>query len=81
MSYRSPDWQLQAACAGLGVGAEAFFPDKGGSSTAAKKVCAACDVRTECLSYALAEGLRYGIFGGLSAHQRRRLGRQHDIAA
>jgi WhiB family redox-sensing transcriptional regulator len=81
VTYRSPDWQLQAACAGPGVGAEAFFPDKGGSSAAAKKVCAACEVRAKCLEYAVTEGIRWGIWGGVSAHQRRRLGRQHDIAA
>jgi WhiB family redox-sensing transcriptional regulator len=55
---------------------EAFFPDMGGSSREAKQVCAACDVRAECLEYALTNDIRQGIWGGLSAHQRRRLEQQ-----
>jgi WhiB family redox-sensing transcriptional regulator len=55
---------------------ESFFPDMGGSSREAKQVCAACDVRAECLSYALTNDIRQGIWGGLSAHQRRRLEQQ-----
>lgn len=64
-------WQGDALCAQTDP--EAFFPEKGGSTREAKSVCAACDVRTECLEYALANDERFGIWGGLSERERRRL--------
>lgn len=52
---------------------EAFFPEKGGSVREGKKVCIGCDVRGECLEYALANDERFGIWGGLSERERRKL--------
>lgn len=66
-------WQQMALCAQTDP--EAFFPEKGGSSREAKAVCATCDVRAECLEYALANDERFGIWGGLSERERRRLRR------
>ena len=51
---------------------EAFFPDKGGSTRDAKKVCGACAVRSACLEYALDHEERFGIWGGLSERERRK---------
>ena len=64
-------WQEQALCAETDP--EAFFPEKGGSTREAKKVCLTCEVRSECLDYALAKDERFGIWGGLSERERRRL--------
>jgi WhiB family redox-sensing transcriptional regulator len=64
-------WQERALCAQTDP--EAFFPEKGGSTREAKKVCTRCDVRTECLEYALAHDERFGIWGGLSERERRKL--------
>jgi WhiB family redox-sensing transcriptional regulator len=64
-------WQERALCAQTDP--EAFFPEKGGSTREAKKVCVSCDVRAECLEYALAHDERFGIWGGLSERERRRL--------
>nr|BFF06830.1 hypothetical protein GCM10023233_17990 [Brevibacterium otitidis] len=64
-------WQDQALCAQTDP--EAFFPEKGGSTREAKKVCASCEVRFECLEYALQNDERFGIWGGLSERERRRL--------
>lgn len=55
---------------------EVFFPDKGGSTRDAKKVCGACMVRSACLAYALENEERFGIWGGLSERERRRLKRK-----
>jgi WhiB family redox-sensing transcriptional regulator len=42
----------------------------------AKRVCLSCEVRQECLEYALAHDERFGIWGGLSERERRRLKRR-----
>jgi WhiB family transcriptional regulator, redox-sensing transcriptional regulator len=68
-----PSWQERALCAQTDP--EAFFPEKGGSTRDAKKVCLSCEVRAECLEYALANDERFGIWGGLSERERRRLKR------
>lgn len=67
-------WQERALCSQTDP--EAFFPEKGGSTREAKKVCAGCEVRSECLDYALENDERFGIWGGLSERERRRLKKQ-----
>lgn len=64
-------WMARALCAETDP--EEFFPEKGGSTRAAKTVCGRCIVRAECLIYALDNGERYGIWGGLSERDRRAL--------
>lgn len=68
------DWQDQAAC--LSADPDLFFPERGSPGDSAKRVCVTCDVRLECLEYALANGERYGIWGGLTERERTRLRRQ-----
>jgi WhiB family redox-sensing transcriptional regulator len=63
-------WACDALCAQIDT--EMFFPDKGGSTREAKRVCPRCDVREECLQFALDNDIRYGIFGGLSVRERLR---------
>ena len=67
-------WQERALCAQTDP--EAFFPEKGGSTREAKRVCLTCDVRGECLEYALQHDERFGIWGGLSERERRKLKKQ-----
>jgi WhiB family redox-sensing transcriptional regulator len=67
-------WQEDALCAQTDP--EAFFPEKGGSTRDAKRICAQCTVRAECLEYALKNDERFGIWGGLSERERRRLRRR-----
>lgn len=64
-------WQDKALCAQTDP--NAFFPEKGESTKSAKSVCGSCPVRDECLEYALANNMRFGIWGGLSEKQRRDL--------
>jgi WhiB family redox-sensing transcriptional regulator len=66
-------WQERALCAQTDP--EAFFPEKGGSTREAKRICLGCDVKDSCLEYALANDERFGIWGGLSERERRRLKR------
>ena len=67
-------WQEQALCAETDP--EAFFPEKGGSTREAKKICTGCEVKAQCLEYALSNDERFGIWGGLSERERRRLRRR-----
>ncbi len=71
---RDLTWQDAALCSQ--VDGEIFFPEKGGSTRAAKRVCAACTVRSECLEFALETDQPHGIWGGMSERERRRLRRQ-----
>jgi WhiB family redox-sensing transcriptional regulator len=77
-SAPSANWQDEANC--LGVDPDLFFPERGASTREAKEVCRGCVVRGECLEYALVNGEKFGIWGGLSERERRRLRRQRAQA-
>ena len=81
ISHRRPDdqsWQDYANC--LGVDPDLFFPERGASTREAKEVCRGCVVREDCLEYALVNGEKFGIWGGMSERERRRLRRQRALA-
>src|SRR5213592_3136446 len=71
-------WQWQANC--MGVDPDLFFPERGASTREAKAVCRGCVVQVDCLEYALAHGEKFGIWGGLSERERRRIRRQRALA-
>ncbi|MXW41982.1 MAG: WhiB family transcriptional regulator [Acidimicrobiia bacterium] len=64
-------WQTMANC--LGVDPDLFFPERGASTREAKEVCRACVVREDCLEYAIINGEKFGIWGGMSERERRRV--------
>jgi WhiB family redox-sensing transcriptional regulator len=66
-------WMDRALCAE--VGDDFWFPEKGGSTRDPKRVCRSCEVRAECLEYALEHDERFGVWGGLSERERRQLKR------
>jgi len=65
-----PHWMRNAACRGQGF--NTWFPAEefGEEADTARGVCSGCRVRTDCLDYALAAGIRHGLWGGLSARER-----------
>ena len=67
-------WQADALCSQTDP--EAFFPEKGGSTRDAKRICTQCTVRDECLEFALDNDERFGIWGGLSERERRKFRRR-----
>jgi WhiB family transcriptional regulator, redox-sensing transcriptional regulator len=67
-------WVRQAACAGSDP--DVFFPPKHDHGEAARRICARCPVRGECLAYALEADENYGIWGGLDGNERRALRRK-----
>ena len=70
-------WQDFANC--LGVDPDLFFPERGASTKEAKSVCGGCEVKMECLEYALRHGEKFGIWGGMSERERRRIRRQRAL--
>jgi len=70
-------WQSRANC--MGVDPDLFFPERGASTREAKEVCRGCVVKDDCLDYALDNGEKFGIWGGMSERERRRLRRARAI--
>src|SRR5262245_43174711 len=74
------DWRHRAVC--LDEDPELFFPI-GNTGPAimqieeAKQVCRRCDVREQCLAWALEAGQDHGVWGGLSEDERRALKRRN----
>ena len=66
------DWRHSASCKGMDPDVFLLRRDQGGRNAAAKAVCAGCPVSAECLEVGANE--LSGIWGGLSARQRRQLG-------
>lgn len=64
-------WDKRANC--LGVDPNLFFPSRGESNDDAKEVCRGCVVQEACLNYALNNAVRFGVWGGMSERERRRL--------
>ncbi len=72
-------WKEYANC--LGAHHDLFFPDRGASTRAAKQICAECQVRVDCLEYAVTRGEKFGIWGGLSERERREIRKQRAAEA
>lgn len=73
------EWRDRANC--LGVDTDLFFPARGESTREAKAVCAGCVVRDDCLEFALTNAERFGIWGGHSERERRRMRHQRATQA
>lgn len=71
-----PEWMDEAAC--RNAPHDWWFPNRGEDGWKAKKVCwQQCSVRQQCLDYAITTPQqKYGIWGGLTESQRRRVRRE-----
>lgn len=74
-----PEWAIDGVCAQTDP--DAFFPEKGGSTREAKAICATCPVQVACLEYALDHDERFGVWGGKSERERRRIKAAREGAA
>jgi len=72
-------WQDYSNC--RGADADLFFPERGASTRKAKAICNACQVKAECLEFAIIQSEKFGIWGGLSERERRRIRKERSIAA
>ncbi|AZM92743.1 MULTISPECIES: WhiB family transcriptional regulator [unclassified Streptomyces] len=77
-AHRHWAWQAEALC--QEVGAEQFYgpwherrKDREQRDAQAKRLCSACPVREVCLRHALSTQEPYGVWGGLTARERRKL--------
>jgi WhiB family redox-sensing transcriptional regulator len=73
------DWRQSGLCAQTAP--DEFYPEKGQSNREVKRICQLCEVRLECLEYALAHDERFGIWGGMSERERRREKQSREAAA
>jgi WhiB family transcriptional regulator, redox-sensing transcriptional regulator len=78
------NWRSAGAC--LSADPDLFFPISsaglGKQQVArAKMICAGCQVRRECLEFALAHDQVYGIWGGTTPEDRQRERRRKRRAA
>ncbi|WP_304440510.1 MULTISPECIES: WhiB family transcriptional regulator [unclassified Mycobacterium] len=73
LKVKMPSWVDDAICAQIDP--EVFFPETGQHTThrAAKRICRGCPVKQDCLDWALTNGELYGIWGGHSQDERKRL--------
>ena len=72
-------WQDEANC--KGAKADLFFPERGASTRTAKGICRECQVRLDCLEFAITTSEKFGIWGGMSERERRRVRKERQIAA
>lgn len=75
-----PDWRAAGAC--LSADPELFFPIATGTVAArqimkAQQICANCQVRQQCLDFAMRTGEVHGVWGGTTPEERIRFRRQH----
>lgn len=76
--YMPPEWYRDAFCAE--VDPAVFFPEKGGSTRPAKKICAACPVIDQCRVYSLTNDEHFGIWAGMTELDRRNLRRERKAS-
>lgn len=69
-------WSENALC--LGADMETFYPTATGrarkiAERVAKEFCAGCPVRRQCRAHSLRYAEPFGVWGGLTARERRKL--------
>ena len=70
-------WQDLANC--RGADPDLFFPERGASTRTAKSICRECSVQPDCLEFAIVSSEKFGIWGGMSERERRRIRRQRAL--
>jgi len=64
-------WKLEGVC--NQTDPELFFPEQRASTAVPKRICAKCPVRVRCLNHALEHHEGFGIWGGMTTNERKRL--------
>lgn len=74
----SLEWRDKAEC--RGTHPDVFFPNEGAGTGEAIRICQGCEVKTDCLEYALVNKEEHGVWGGASERERRRILRRRRQA-
>jgi len=64
-------WMARGNCAESDP--SVFFPSDGVGVEVARRICADCPVKAECVEYALENRIDHGVWGGTSERERRRI--------
>ena len=70
-------WQVDANC--IGEDPDLFFPDRGASTRKAKELCNSCVAQEHCLEYSIVNNEKFGIWGGLSERERRKIRKERGL--
>lgn len=62
-------WKQVGLC--RGVDPDLFFPERGGDTRTPKAICKQCAIQEQCLEFAIANGERFGVWGGKTERERR----------
>ena len=73
----SAAWRARAAC--RGEDPDLFFPHRGEDTSVPAAICARCPVTVECLDYAIDAHEKFGMWGGASERERRRIRRDRRL--
>jgi WhiB family transcriptional regulator, redox-sensing transcriptional regulator len=84
MTDYATDWRAAGAC--LSADPDLFFPIATGTLAAlqikeAQRICAGCQVRKQCLDFAMRSGETHGVWGGTTPEERIRVRRQRTRVA
>lgn len=69
----SEEWKLHGVC--RTVDPELWFPESSAGGFRAKRMCRSCPVQMECLEYAMANNEVFGIWGGMTTSERKKMRR------
>ena len=70
-------WQEDANC--KNEDPDLFFPNRGASTKKAKEICNSCQVKEYCLEYSIVNAEKFGIWGGLSERERRKIRKDRGL--
>jgi WhiB family redox-sensing transcriptional regulator len=73
------EWMAQGNCARESP--STFFPSDGVGVEVARRICATCPVKDQCLEHALVNRIDHGVWGGCSERERRRILKRRRLAA
>jgi WhiB family redox-sensing transcriptional regulator len=73
------EWMASGNCASEPP--SRFFPSDGVGVEVARRICATCPVKDECLEHALVNRIDHGVWGGTSERERRRILKRRRTAA
>ena len=73
------EWMYRGLC--REIPPSVFFPSDGVGVENARRICATCPVKEQCLEYALEYRIDHGVWGGCSERERRRILKRRRVAA